>query len=143
MKTAFRIDIRVYMDDTDANGMVYHASYLRYMERARTEYIRSLGLDREALSSSGRLLVVHTLKLRYRAPARLDDLLQVSAGVARCGRASLILEQRVEHQGRLLVGGQVGLACVSHPGLRPCALPEALMLHQRPAGCQTDGKEPG
>lgn len=121
------LPVRVYYQDTDAGGVVHHATYLDFLERARTEWLRGLGLELPAWAAAHvSMLIVRRLEVAYRAPARLDDLLQVSAEVIGLGRAQFTLAQQVCRGGELLVQAKVNLACVSVDGLRPCALPADL-----------------
>ena len=92
----FSIQSRVYYEDTDAGGIVYHANYLRWMERARTEWLRSLGAHHVELAQRDAIqFVVSSLEIRYLRPARLDDLLRIDLTVAQARKASLVLDQRV------------------------------------------------
>lgn len=119
---------RVYYEDTDAGGIVYYVNYLKFMERARTERLRSLGFAQSQLVGDDLLFVVHSAEARYHAPARLDDELQVSAEVMEMKRASLRFRQQVRRaaDGVLLCEGQVLVACVRADSLKPRAIPEAL-----------------
>jgi acyl-CoA thioester hydrolase len=122
-----RIRIRVYYEDTDAAGIVYHSVYLEFAERARTEMLRCLGLDHATLRA--RLGVVFTVRrcsIDYRAPARLDDLLEIATRVVRLGGASLELEQRVLRGAQPLAILQVRLALLA-PDLRVARLPGQLI----------------
>lgn len=125
---SFAFPIRVYYEDTDASGVAYHANYLRWLERARTEWLRSLGMDQRRLRAElGVVFTVAKLQIDYRRPALLDDLLQVVTEVALLRRASVVFEQRLLAQdGRLLARGSVQVACVSADGFRPVALPARL-----------------
>jgi tol-pal system-associated acyl-CoA thioesterase len=117
----------VYYQDTDAGGVVFHAQYLAFMERARTEFLNARGLDPAALADGRRLLfLVHELKARFHAPARLNDMLAVSAEVVKMGRASLVFGHRVERETELLVEAEVTLAIVHRDRMRPARLPEEL-----------------
>jgi acyl-CoA thioester hydrolase len=121
-----RIAIRVYYEDTDAAGMVYHAAYLAFAERARTEMLRCLGFDHGALRAGfGVVFTVRRCLVDYHAPARLDDLLEVQTRVARLGGAALDLEQRIHCEGRLLTRLDVRLALLG-PDLRVARLPPRL-----------------
>lgn len=139
--------IRVYYEDTDAGGIVYHAGYLRFAERARTEFMRSRGFIHSALlEEHGVLLVVRRMSIDFRMPARLDDLLEVWSLPQSAKGAGLALEQRIMRGSPAgmseLVTMQVQLACVNKLG-RPVRLPEALaaaLSPTRPAPC---GGEPG
>jgi acyl-CoA thioester hydrolase len=125
--------VRVYYEDTDAGGVVYYANYLRFMERARTEWLRSLGFDQARLASErGLLFAVRSVKVDYLAPARLDDRLEVSAAVATTGRASLGFAQTVERISggsapELLTRGEVKIACLDAGDFRPRSIPEDIL----------------
>lgn len=121
----FHWPVRVYWEDTDAGGVVYHAAYARFLERARTEWLRSRGLEQSRLAV---LLVVHRLELLFRAPARLDDLLCISVVPAEVRRARFNLIQSIhDASGRLLVDANVTVACVDRERFRPCPLPDAVL----------------
>ncbi|SDU14281.1 4-hydroxybenzoyl-CoA thioesterase [Pseudomonas pohangensis] len=124
----FSLTCRVYFEDTDAGGIVYYVNYLKFMERARTERLRSLGYAQSQLAEEGLLFVVHSIEARYLAPARLDDALQVTAEVVELKRASLRFRQQVRRvaDGQLLCEGQFLVACVRADNLKPRAIPEAL-----------------
>jgi len=121
--------IRVYYEDTDAGGVVYYANYLKFMERARSERLRTLGLSQARLMDENLIFVVHSCSARYRAPARLDDELGVSARLLEIKGARLLFNQQVIRlaDAVLLCEGQVTVACVSTDSLRPCALPDTLL----------------
>ena len=122
-----RIRIRVYYEDTDAAGIVYHAAYLEFAERARTEMLRCLGLDHAALRARfGLAFTVRRCAIDYRAPARLDDLLEVQTRLVRLGGASLDLEQRVLRAAQPLTRLDVRLALLGSD-LRVARLPRALI----------------
>ncbi|MBU4612879.1 tol-pal system-associated acyl-CoA thioesterase [Achromobacter sp. GG226] len=128
----FRFDVRVYYEDTDAGGVVYYANYLKFFERARTEWLRRLGFEQAAVAQSeGRLFVVRSASVDYHRPARLDDALVIRSRVARAGRASILFEQSCLRDGELLAAGRIDIACVSTPHMRPAALPEALARQMR------------
>ena len=119
---------RVYFEDTDAGGIVYYVNYLKFMERARTERLRSLGFAQSQLAEEGLLFVVHSVSARYLAPAKLDDQLLVSAEVIELNRASLRFRQQVRRvaDGVVLCEGQFLVACVRADNFKPRAIPEAL-----------------
>jgi acyl-CoA thioester hydrolase len=120
--------VRVFYEDTDAGGVVYYANYLRYLERARTEWLRQLGTPREQLRATvGWVFVVTGVRLQYHRPARLDDLLSVHAELLGHGGASLRFAQRVERDGQLLVAGEVDVACVDQTDFKPRRLPPELL----------------
>ncbi|OZI69069.1 tol-pal system-associated acyl-CoA thioesterase [Bordetella genomosp. 1] len=119
--------VRVYYEDTDAGGVVFYANYLKFFERARTEWLRELGVDQSTLvRDEGRLFVVASLDMAYRKPARLDDLLTITSRVTRLGRASIHFAQRALRDGELLAEGQIQVCCVDSVRMRPAELPAAL-----------------
>jgi acyl-CoA thioester hydrolase len=123
-----RIRVRVYYEDTDAAGIVYHAVYLEFAERARTEMLRCLGLDHAGLRARfGLVFAVRRCAIDYLAPARLDDLLELETRLLRRGGASLGLEQRVLCQGRLLASLDLRLVLLD-ADLRVARLPRELVL---------------
>jgi len=122
----FRFPVRVYIEDTDAGGIVYYVNYLKYMERARSEWLRARGITQHALFESGVQLVVHRLECRYAKPARLDDALEVSAEVLTAGRARLQFGQVVTRRGEPLCEARVDIACIDAARLRPIPWPPAL-----------------
>ena len=116
--------IRTYYEDTDAGGIVYHATYLRWAERARTEALRSIGLPHaEMASQAGAMLVVKRIEVEYAKPARLDDLVTVRTRVRHVG-AALDLDQDVLLNDEILAALKVRLVCVGAAGLRPRPVPE-------------------
>ncbi|MBI4124200.1 MAG: tol-pal system-associated acyl-CoA thioesterase [Betaproteobacteria bacterium] len=122
-----RIPVRVYYQDTDAGGVVFHAQYLAFMERARSELLNEAGIDLGRFAERhGLLFMVHELAVKYHRPARLNDMLSVSAEVVKLGRASLVFRQRVERDGELLVEADVTLALVERGRMRPARIPEEL-----------------
>ena len=127
----YNFPVRVYYEDTDAGGIVYYANYLKFMERARTEWLRSMGLDQPALMREKRLMfVVVSTDVKYLKPARFDDLLNVSCRGVSITRTSLSFEQEIrrdDKQGELLVTGTVKAACVDADRLRPRAIPANML----------------
>jgi acyl-CoA thioester hydrolase len=114
----------VYWEDTDAGGVVYYANYLRFFERARTEWLRVLGQQQSTLQAeSDCIFVVAEVNLRYLAAARLDDLLTVTVKVVELGKASLLLEQQAWRGQTLLAEGRVRVGCVRASTLKPCRIP--------------------
>lgn len=118
--------IRVYIEDTDAGGIVYYVNYLKYMERVRSEYLRNLGFGKAALFSSERMFVVHSLQCNYLASAELDDELVVTAGVKKVGRVAVVFEQQVLRGNTLLCKGEVKVACVECVNRKPVAMPDEI-----------------
>ncbi len=125
---AFIWPIRVYWEDTDAGGVVYHASYLRFLERARSEWLRALGYAQDALRESlGVVFVVRAMQLEFLRPARLDDELFVTVAVLERRRASLVMRQSILRGDMPLLDAEVKVACVAAADFRPRAVPEALL----------------
>jgi len=129
----FRHPLRVYWEDTDAGGVVFYANYLKFFERARTEWLRALGFSQQQmLQQDGLLFVVADTSLRYLRSARLDDLLEVTVAVAAAGRASLRLQQQAWRDGELLAEGTIRIGCVhagtgASAGFRPGRIPAAIL----------------
>ena len=118
---------RVYWEDTDAGGVVYHAQYLAFLERARTEWLRHLGKGQERLRSEHDLVfAVRAMRIDFRAPARLDDLLAVSVAVRDCRKASLVFAQAIHRDGALLLDAEVRVAALRASDFRPRPIPQAL-----------------
>ncbi len=120
---SFSIPVRVYIEDTDAGGIVYYVNYLKFMERSRTEFLRSLGYHKAAILDGGLLLVVHAAEVNYRRSARLDDELQATTRITKLARTYVEFHQQVLRRSELLCEGLVRVACVSAETMRPCALP--------------------
>jgi tol-pal system-associated acyl-CoA thioesterase len=127
LKKPFSVPVRVYYQDTDAGGVVFHGQYLSFMERARTELLNAAGIDLARwVEERGILFVVFELSAKYHRPARLNDLLSVTAEVATIGRASMRFRQRVERGAALLVEADVTLALVDRERMRPVRMPQEL-----------------
>jgi acyl-CoA thioester hydrolase len=128
--SAFSWPIRVYWEDTDAGGIVFYANYLKFFERARTEWLRSLGLEQRALRErTGQMFVVGETLVRYHRAARLDDELLVTADVQETGRASLIIVQQaiLKASGALLCDGTIRIGWVDCASLKPARIPPTLL----------------
>ena len=125
-ETGFVLPVRVYIEDTDAGGIVYYVNYLKYMERARTEFLRSLGFAKPAVVSDEWLLVVHGLQVDYHRPARLDDQLTITATPVKLGGASLDFEQRVWRDEELLCSARVQIVAVNRRNDRAMRIPTAI-----------------
>lgn len=119
----FRLPIRVYVEDTDAGGIVFYANYLKYMERARTELMRSLGFDKPALFDDMQF-VVSQVSLKYHSPAILDDEISVTAVLSKASRVTFEMTQQVFRGDELLVEGWVKVACVNSATKRPQGMPK-------------------
>ena len=121
--------LRVYWEDTDAGGVVYHASYVRFLERARTEWLRAAGIEQHKLREEhGVLFVVHGMELRFNRPARLDDQLDVSVRISQVRSASFKVDQRVcrSVDEVVLVDAHVRIACLDAKSWKPHPMPEFL-----------------
>jgi tol-pal system-associated acyl-CoA thioesterase len=131
----FVLSVRVYLEDTDAQGVVYNASYFRFMERARTEWLRSLGVDHDELRTEHNVaLVLSAVEARFRAPARLSDMLYVSAAVDEARGARIRFRQvirRAEPDGEIICEGLAEVACMDATAGRPRRLPAALVSEFR------------
>jgi 4-hydroxybenzoyl-CoA thioesterase/acyl-CoA thioester hydrolase len=124
----FSLPLRVYIEDTDAQGIVYYVNYLKYMERARSDWLRSYGFERPAFWGDGRIFVVHSLSVNYRRSAKLDDQLTVTAQGSDHGRAFFTVEQKVLRDNELLCIGEIKVACVNQKNNRPVAMPKELLF---------------
>lgn len=126
----FSIPVRVYWEDTDAGGVVYHASYLRFMERARSDWLRSIGVDQAALIRDERLqFAVVEANIRYHRPAHYGDMLRVSVTLEEHRGATFVMRQEVRRDGAggdLLISATILAACLDSGGLRPRRLPAAI-----------------
>lgn len=121
--------LRVYWEDTDAGGVVFYANYLKFFERARTEWLRSLGVEQSVLQAqTGAIFVVADVQLRYLASARLDDLIQVTVKVVAQRQASMQLEQQAWRGDTLLAQGLIRVGCVDAATLRPRRMPEQVLM---------------
>ena len=119
----FSLGLRVYIEDTDAGGIVYYVNYLKFMERARTEFMRQLGFGKDAIFNHDLMFVVRDVALHYKLPARLDDQLEATARIVRLGGASMQMHQSVKRGDQVLVEGDVTVACVDSAGVKPRRLP--------------------
>ena len=119
MKVEFSLPIRVYIEDTDAGGIVYYVNYLKYLERARTELTRTFGLERAAVSDAGWNFVVSDVSLSYKEPARLDDQLHATAVISAVGGATVTFHQTVRRDDVALVAGDIQIACIDRGTGRP------------------------
>jgi acyl-CoA thioester hydrolase len=126
MADDFRHAVRVYWDDTDGGGVVYHGSYVRLLDHARAEWLHALGIGQQALRGQDVLLAVRSLALDFRKPARLDDALAITVRLVDLRPASLEVAQELSRAGEGLLTARVRLACLTASTFRPRALPEAL-----------------
>jgi len=123
--TDFSLPIRVYVEDTDAGGIVFYANYLKYMERARTELMRTLGYDKPALFGDLQL-VVRSVDLLYHLPAVLDDEIRVTAKFDKVSRVTFVMSQQVFRGDELLVEGSIKVACIDVASKRTCGIPKPM-----------------
>ena len=124
----FSWPVRVYVEDTDFGGVVFYANYLKYFERARSEWLRAIGVTQQAMIDIHQsVFVVTSAAIDYLAPARMDDELIVTAVIDKIGRASLRFAQEVRRGDSVLARGQVSVACVDMTTMRPQPIPEAIL----------------
>ena len=123
----FAWPVRVYYQDTDAGGVVYHTNYVNFMERARTEWLRSFGHSNAGLMKElGVMFVVRSIKIDYLKPALLDDMLEVTAHLTKVGRSQMTLAQEVKRGEEVLTQADVHLVCVGKDSFKPVSVPEML-----------------
>lgn len=122
----FSLSVKVYIEDTDAGGIVYHANYLKFMERSRTEFISRLGYDKPATLENGLLLVVHSMHIDFLQAATLGEKLDVSTRVLKVARSYVEFEQIVRRGDTALCRADVKVACVSREQMKPTAMPAEL-----------------
>jgi acyl-CoA thioester hydrolase len=128
MSTVFEHPIRVYWEDTDAGGIVFYANYLKFFERARTEWLRALGIGQHALrEETGGMFVVSETTIKYHRPAKLDDQLRVTATLAEGGRASLVIAQQAWLGETLLCEGTIRIGWVDAATMKPARIPSSVL----------------
>ena len=126
MPAVFTWPVRIYYEDTDAGGIVFYANYLKFFERARTEWLRDCGVDQHQLAmQDGAIFVVKSAAIDYHAPARLDDVLNLTLSIEKLGKASVQFVQQAWRGDVLLCSAQVKVGCVDAATLRPRPLPPA------------------
>ena len=119
--------VRVYYEDTDMGGVVFYANYLKFMERGRSEWLRAAGVNQSDVANMfQRVFVVTCLDIRYKKPAKLDDLLEIHSAVTRMGHASLHFAQKVLRSDELLVESTIQIGCVNTVNMRPAPIPESV-----------------
>jgi len=125
----FTFPIRVYYEDTDAGGVVYHSQYLNFMERARTEWLRHLGFEQTFLRESLNILfVVHSMQIQFKKPAKFDDMLQVSSQLINLRLGSFECQQKISREEEVLIEAQVKIACVDALTFKPTGIPTQIKL---------------
>ena len=124
---AYAFPVRVYFENTDAGGVVYHGEYLKFLERARTEWLRHLGFDHQALARNhGALFIVASIVADFLKPARLDDMLTVSVQLESLGKVRCVFVQEIRREDEVLVKAKVTVACVAGETFKPSEIPEPL-----------------
>jgi len=127
-ESTFRHRLRVYWEDTDAGGVVFYANYLKFFERARTEWLRALGFGQQQLrQDTGAIFIVAATGVQYRLPARLDDVLDVTVAVREAGRASMLIAQQAWREHELLAEGDIRIGCVDAGTFRPTRIPTPIL----------------
>jgi len=123
----YSFPVRVYFENTDAGGLAYHAEYLKFLERARTEWLRHLGFDHQALARNHRaLFIIAALAIDFVKPARLDDMVAVSVKLESLGKVRCVFAQEIRREDEVLVKAKVTVASVNAETLKPLEIPEAL-----------------
>ncbi len=129
----FHWPVRVYYEDTDAGGVVYHSNYLNFMERARTEWLRALGFEQPQVRADlGVIIVVHSMQVEFKSPACFNDMLDVQCKLAKIGRGSIEMEQKIMRDHHLLIKAQVKLAFVNAETFKPLGIPAAIKAAMQP-----------
>jgi acyl-CoA thioester hydrolase len=140
---SFSWPVRVYWEDTDAGGVVFYANYLKFFERARTEWLRGLGQSQQALrEQTGAIFIVSHTQVRHLAPARLDDELRITVQLSDCGRASMNFAQQAWCGPRLLAEGTIRVGCVDASSWRPRRIPEQVLALIAPSPHPTAAAPP-
>ena len=123
----YSFPVRVYFENTDAGGVVYHSEYLKFLERARTEWLRHLGFDHQALARNHKVVfVVSSLSLDFVKPARLDDMVTVSVHLESLGKVRCVFAQEVKREDEVLVKARVTVACLTPDSFKPVEIPAPL-----------------
>ena len=127
----FQWPVRVYYEDTDAAGVVYYANYLKFMERARTEWLRDFGFEQDALREQGIIFVVRNVAIDYLRPALFNQLLTVETIVMHYGKASISFDQKVIFNEQKLAVATIKLACINEKTFRPVPIPETILKEMK------------
>ena len=128
--TEFLWPLRVYYEDTDSAGVVYYANYLKFMERARTEFVRALGFEQDQLKEQeGIVFVVRNVSLQLHQPARFNDALEVVTSLQKMARTNIVFKQGIRRNGEpgVLCEGEIQVVCVSAESWKPCAIPKVML----------------
>lgn len=127
MQKEFSWPVRVYYEDTDAGGVVYHSNYLNFMERARTEWLRALGFEQTELKDNhGIIIVVHSLSIGFKKPAYFNDMLEIHCDIVKIGHGSIELAQTITRDGQVLIQAQVKAAFVNASNFKPVGIPASI-----------------
>ena len=126
--SVFAFPVRVYWEDTDAGGVVFYANYLKFFERARTEWLRAAGVGQQQLrEDTGTMFVVAEVSTRYLSAARLDDMLSITVQIEEQGAASMVIAQEAWRGDTLLAQGRIRIGCVQAETLKPCRIPKQVL----------------
>ncbi len=126
--SGFEWPVRVYYEDTDSGGVVYHSQYLNFMERARTEWLRSLGFEQDELITQHQcVFAVHSMQIQFHRPAKFNDLLHVQSEITKAAGARIEFEQKIIRSNELLCEASVKIACLESNRFRPKSIPKHLM----------------
>lgn len=124
------LSVRVYYEDTDSGGVVYYANYLKFIERARSEFLRDFGFEQDQLIHSHNIIfAVRSVEAKYNSPARFNDLLNVQTTLEKIGRARLIFSQKItlSGQNKVLFEAQISVACLQADSFKPCGIPPVIL----------------
>ena len=127
----FSLPLRVYIEDTDAGGIVYYVNYLKFMERCRTEFMRSLGYGKNFIFNEDLMFVVRDVAVQYLSPAQLDDELQATARVEKLQGAAMTMVQSVRRGEEVLAEGEIQIVCVDKSGFKPRRIPKLMLAQLR------------
>lgn len=129
IQPSFIWSVRVYYEDSDAGGVVYHSNYLNFMERARTEWLRHLGFEQPNLKADlGVIIVVHSMHIAFKSPAYFNDMLEIKCNISKVGHGSLEMEQQITRADLQLIKAEVKLAFVNAASFKPVAIPTEIKL---------------
>lgn len=123
----FSLPVRIYFEDTDSGGVVYHSNYLKFMERARTEWLRSLGIDQRHLKNTEHIMfVVHRIDIQYKLPARFNDDLIVKSELVDIGSSTIMFKQMIYRNNDMLIDATVDVACIDSEKFKPVRIPKTI-----------------
>ena len=123
----FSLSIRIYFEDTDSGGVVYHSNYLKFMERARTEWLRSIGIDQRHLKQDNHIMfVVHRIDIQYKLPARFNDDLIVKSELKNIGSSKIEFRQMIYRNDEMLIDANVDIACIDSEKFKPVRIPPTI-----------------